>query len=149
LLELLLDLWACLRAAHHLYWTLHWQSKGPNFYGDHLLFERLYQARVEEIDGLAEVIAGTYGAAQLEPVRAWQAALAKIEAARTGTAPGIAEMVLASAEAASAAVPGAGLKGPGGMENFLTGIATAQIADLYLLRQRFAGAAPSLPPAIF
>lgn len=137
----LLDLWACLRAAHHLYWTLHWQSKGSQFYGDHLLFERLYTARVEEIDGLAEVIAGHYGAGQLDPVKAWAAAGAKISAATKLTNPiGIAQMVLKSAEVANKAIPsdmGAECPYPGGLQNFIQGISTAHIGDLYLLKQRF------------
>ena len=37
-----------------LHWTTHWQTQGDPSYGDHLLFERLYQALVDEIDTLAE-----------------------------------------------------------------------------------------------
>ena len=134
----LLDLWACLRAAHHLYWTLHWQSKGSQFYGDHLLFERLYSARIEEIDGLAEIIAGHYGAGQLDPTKAWAAASAKIAAGvKLNNAVGIAEMVLKSAEIANKAVDGAGCPYPGGLQNFIQGISTNHIGDLYLLKQRF------------
>lgn len=134
----LLDLWACLRAAHHLFWTLHWQSKGSQFYGDHLLFERLYTARLEEIDGLAEVIAGHYGAGQLDPVKAWAAASAKINAATKLPNPiGITQMVLKSAETANKAIDGADCPYPGGLQNFIQGISTAHIGDLYLLKQRF------------
>ena len=147
MLEVLLDLWACLRAAHHLYLTLHWQAKGPTFYGDHLLFERLYSARAEEIDGLAELIAGTYGSVHLDPVQAWNAASDKITAARGGTAPGIAEMVLASAEAANRAVVGESVQFPGAVQNFIQGVATAHLNDLYLLRQRFAAGGGSAPPS--
>lgn len=134
----LLDLWACLRAAHHLFWTLHWQSKGSQFYGDHLLFERLYTARLEEIDGLAEVIAGHYGAGQLDPVKAWAAASAKISAATKLTNPiGIAQMVLKSAEAANKATESADCPYPGGLQGFVQNISSNHIGDLYLLKQRF------------
>ena len=147
MLEALLDLWACLRAAHHLYWTLHWQSKGAQFYGDHLLFERLYSARIEEIDGLAEIIAGHFGASQLDPVRAWALAGIKIGAAQKLATPiGIAEMVLKSAEAANA-LTSSEVPYPGGLQNFIQGISTDHLGDLYLLKQRF-GALPEakLPP---
>lgn len=36
------------------YNSCHWLSKGDNYYGDHLLFERLYDALSGEIDGIAE-----------------------------------------------------------------------------------------------
>jgi len=50
-----------LRAMHWNYSTAHWQVKGEPFYGDHLLFQRLYEGMVEEIDGMAEKIVGIYG----------------------------------------------------------------------------------------
>ena len=34
--------------------THHWVSRGDTFYGDHLLFERIYNAVVEDIDAVAE-----------------------------------------------------------------------------------------------
>jgi hypothetical protein len=63
-----------LRAAHHVYWTLHWQAQGVGYYGDHLLYQRLYQARVKEIDRVAETIAAVYGADKLGALTAWEAA---------------------------------------------------------------------------
>ncbi|NBP15555.1 hypothetical protein EBU95_14345 [bacterium] len=36
----------------------HWCSKGNNYYGDHLLFMRLYEATDKEIDPLAEKAVG-------------------------------------------------------------------------------------------
>jgi len=50
----LVHLLAMLRAQHQNYWTSHWQVQGESFYGDHLLFERMYEAVVGEIDTLAE-----------------------------------------------------------------------------------------------
>ena len=38
--------------------THHWTTKGDPFYGDHLLFEKLYNVVAEEIDGLAEKTVG-------------------------------------------------------------------------------------------
>jgi hypothetical protein len=42
--------------------THHWTTKGDPFYGDHLLFERLYNTVVGEIDGLGEKAVGLGGA---------------------------------------------------------------------------------------
>lgn len=39
----------------------HWKTKGSNYYGDHLLFERLYKDTSGEVDGLAEKAIGTTG----------------------------------------------------------------------------------------
>ena len=36
----------------------HWTAKGDPFYGDHLLFERLYSGTLEEIDSIAEKAIG-------------------------------------------------------------------------------------------
>jgi DNA-binding ferritin-like protein len=39
----------------------HWHASGPNFYGDHLLFQRLYEDVNDEIDALSERVAGVFG----------------------------------------------------------------------------------------
>lgn len=36
----------------------HWQTKGENFYGDHLLYQRLYEAVLAEIDLIGEKLIG-------------------------------------------------------------------------------------------
>lgn len=43
------------------YQTTHWVTKGKPYYGDHLLFERLYNGVSEEIDGIGERAIGTTG----------------------------------------------------------------------------------------
>ena len=57
----LLRLLAILRALHWSHWTSHWKVKGDPQYGDHLLFGRLYENMVEEIDGLGEKIVSYFG----------------------------------------------------------------------------------------
>jgi DNA-binding ferritin-like protein len=59
--EILQEILALLRAQYFNYWTSHWQSQGANYYGNHLLFQRLYEAIQEEIDTLAEKIVGYFG----------------------------------------------------------------------------------------
>lgn len=52
---------AVLRAQSMSYQTSHWQVSGPNFYGDHLLFDRLYGSVTVQIDQLAEKLVGFLG----------------------------------------------------------------------------------------
>ncbi len=47
-----------LRGLQLLYQTTHWQTSGPNYYSDHLLFERLYNSMAEDIDLLGEKSVG-------------------------------------------------------------------------------------------
>lgn len=49
---------AVLRAHAMLLQTAHWSTRGDTFYGDHLLFERLYGAVNSEIDMVAEKAVG-------------------------------------------------------------------------------------------
>lgn len=65
--EHLQSLLALLRALHWEYYTSHWRVKGVAFYGDHILFERLYENMPEEFDGLAEKMVCKYGEAVVEP----------------------------------------------------------------------------------
>lgn len=62
--ECCIELSGLLTAAQMLYvlhQTHHWQAKGDNFYGDHLLFERLYNDVLGDIDPLAEKAVGLGG----------------------------------------------------------------------------------------
>lgn len=52
-----------LRALSILHQTHHWQSSGPDFYSDHLLYDRLYNDIVPQIDSTAEKIVGLNKAA--------------------------------------------------------------------------------------
>lgn len=53
------NLLARINGLYTMYYTSHWKSKGSNYYGDHLLYERLYKATFEDIDGIAEKAIGT------------------------------------------------------------------------------------------
>lgn len=60
-LDMLQHLLALLRAQYWNYQESHWKVKGASFYGNHLLFQRLYESVVEQTDVLAEKLVGTYG----------------------------------------------------------------------------------------
>ena len=57
---------ATLKAIYFCYQQNHWNSKGPNFYQQHLLFERLYKKTADEIDAAAEKMIGIFGDNPLE-----------------------------------------------------------------------------------
>lgn len=50
--------WASLLAHHRFlylaYQNLHWTAHGSSYYGDHLLFQRLYEKLANEVDQIAE-----------------------------------------------------------------------------------------------
>lgn len=55
-----------LKAIHWNHLTTHWQSPGKE-YANHLLFQRLYENLVDEIDDLAEKMVSYYGINAVEP----------------------------------------------------------------------------------
>jgi len=59
--RLLCDVLGCLRAQYLSYQTSHWQVVGQSFYGNHLLFARLYESVQAQVDGLAEKLVGYLG----------------------------------------------------------------------------------------
>ena len=52
---------ATLRAIYLIHQQNHWVTSGPNFYGDHLLFQRLYESAEENADMAAEKFLGVFG----------------------------------------------------------------------------------------
>ncbi len=56
-----------LKFLYTVHQTHHWQAKGEPFYGDHLLFQRLYESAAEHIDTVAEKAVGVGGLENVEP----------------------------------------------------------------------------------
>lgn len=52
---------ASLKAMAQIHQNSHWLTKGDSFYGDHLLFERLYNSTLENLDLAAEKFIGLFG----------------------------------------------------------------------------------------
>lgn len=52
---------ATLKAMALIHQHSHWTTKGIAFYGDHLLFERLYDSTLEDLDLAAEKFMGLLG----------------------------------------------------------------------------------------
>lgn len=52
---------ATLKAMSLIHQHNHWTTRGESFYGDHLLFERLYDSVSKDIDMAAEKFMGLFG----------------------------------------------------------------------------------------
>jgi len=59
---------AVLQACSMLHQSHHWSTRGPAYYADHLMFDRLYTESQEFIDQLAERIIGSQQALLIDPV---------------------------------------------------------------------------------
>lgn len=62
---------AYLRALRQVYHTTHWNVQGSNYYGDHLLFQRLYAGEEgasldDQIDGLGERMVRYFGSGTVD-----------------------------------------------------------------------------------
>jgi DNA-binding ferritin-like protein len=145
----LLNAWAAIHGEYWFLWTLHWRAKGAGYYGDHLLYQRLYEARQPEIDRIAEVIAAIGGTHLLNPAQAMQAAtpfIESIEALEVSDA----QKALIAAQTVMAALreaDNAAKESPYAMavNNALAGISDSHLASVYLLQQRL-NAQVSPPP---
>lgn len=51
---------ATIRAIALIHQNNHWITKGKNFYGNHLLFERIYGTAIEDADAMAEKFIGVF-----------------------------------------------------------------------------------------
>src|SRR5271165_2847716 len=57
---------ASLKAMSLIHQHNHWTTHGLTFYGDHLLFERLYKSTLENLDTAAEKFIGLFGSSYLD-----------------------------------------------------------------------------------
>jgi DNA-binding ferritin-like protein len=127
-----------LLASYRLLQTLHWQARGESYYGDHLLYQRIYEAIPKEIDAVAERLVGLYGedpvdadhleSAVARRLRAWKMS----GAAQVQRALSVERAILATVQRALETLDGT----DPGTENLLAGIADTHLGHLYLLQQR-------------
>jgi DNA-binding ferritin-like protein len=131
---------AGLRAARFLTHTYHWVTTGPQFYGDHLLLQRIYEGT--EFDNVAEKTVAYEGS--VDPIQQVQAVSNLI--AKYGSQSDDPESLLASALDIEKAVieiiaqAKNQLEQSGqltdGIDNMLQGIADGHETFVYLLQQR-------------
>lgn len=145
------QLLGALRALQWMHHTKHWRTSGPNSYGDHLLFQRLYEAGgdpdiAKQIDGLGEKLVAYAGSESVRDELIWGHATNFISThkAEPGVTP--AELALRSERSVQVLIRAAydELKRSNelslGLDDFLMALADARDTAIYLLQQRVAGA---------
>ena len=137
--EHLSHLLAYLRMMYLSYQTSHWQAKGPTYYGNHLLFQRLYESVQGEIDALAEKIVGYVGPAGVE--LAGQTTLIRLLSEELAMIPDLHLRGLESETKAQHHIQRAyeAIKASGmmtlGLDDWLMATANAHESNVYLLQQ--------------
>lgn len=145
--RLYLNLLGVLRALQWLHWTTHWKVRGSNFYGDHLLFQRLYigddedeSPPIEEIDTLGEKIIAYYGPDAINPAEQihFEASLVDMWTRESNllrralfaeeTLQVLAKVIFTTLEDQNDL--------PLGMNDYLAALANARETNVYLLKQR-------------
>lgn len=141
--NLLFSTLARLQALALLHQSHHWGTSGPNFFEDHLLFERIYKESLELIDQLAERSVGVGSLKQLPASE--QAALMTEILSNIGTAITSTEMIEKSLSAEVSCVDVVSqlietMKSAGtlshGLSKLLEDIADKHETFVYLLSQR-------------
>ncbi len=140
---------ACLRAAAQFHQSHHWRTRGGNFYGDHLLFERIYNDSLGFIDQVAERAIGSGNRGLVDPlVQAGQIHSLMSVWCPSATEPTSFEMVANSLVVERCVLScltqaRAGLEAKGqlsdGTDNLLQGVADKHEEFVYLLQQREGG----------
>lgn len=135
-----------LRATFHVDQSAHWQTRGPSYYGDHLLYQRLYEDVAKEIDSVGERAIGINGEAQaVDPeLSANQVsrmvATLRVSVGNARGAHGLALLALsAEMNVLSAIDRMLSVRQTQGVQNLLQGIADTHETHVYLLRQRLGG----------
>ena len=147
-LGVFIDLLRALSLLHH---THHWQTQGSQFYGDHLLYQRLYELADGEIDLVGEKAVGLGSPELVLPRHSIENMRRYIEAVEDGDVlDGISLKMAKRSLLAEKSFLTAGekmmdqLKSKGlltrGVEQLLGTILDQHEGVLYLLKQRVAGA---------
>lgn len=135
-----------VRASNHLHLAHHWQTRGPTFYGDHLMYERIYKATTKDVDAIAERAVGLGDHRLVDPLISSQQIADLVKVMMTGAKESnVDQYVLRSMRAITMVVgmvkevsESLKKKGTltGGTDNLLQQVADNQEGHLYLLRQR-------------
>lgn len=140
LINALVAVHVALEVEQLLFHAYHWRSKGQDYYGDHLLYQRLYQDRALEIDRIGEVLVALGGTDSVLPnitVVGMQDLIARVEATKGPDAvKGLALVneTLRRINAANALIGGDAYALS--VNNVLAGFADKHLEALYLLKQR-------------
>jgi len=141
------ELLGALRALQWMHHTKHWRASGPNSYGDHLLFQRLYEAGgdpdiAKQIDGLGEKIVAYAGSDAVRDEVIWGHATNFVSKQKAKPGVSAVEAALASEREVQVLISKVyeGLKRTNslslGLDDFLMALADARETAIYLLQQR-------------
>jgi hypothetical protein len=138
---------ACFRAEAMLHQAHHWQTRGQNFWSDHLLFERVYGEVNGFIDRVAERAVGSGHLVFVQPLMqvSHMVRFSKLFYGDASVTPAPAELpflsyraLLGSMVVLQRAIMSLESGGhlTGGLDNLLQGFADTQEQLVYLLKQR-------------
>lgn len=133
---------ALLRTAYNVHQNSHWRTSGSNFYGNHLLFQRLYESAGKDADGAAEKMIGVFGDETLN-LSIQAQLIGKMMAKYSGSSPlensmAVEKAILAFSDKLYEAL-GEADKLSLGTDNFLQGVADKREEAVYLLKQTMSG----------
>jgi DNA-binding ferritin-like protein len=138
-----------LRFLAHVHQTHHWTCKGDAFFGDHLMFEKLYNQTIEDIDAIAEKAVGLGSEETVGlPLQVKQLARLTEQYGSSLTIPRAGELARRSMTAEInflkiAANMSCSLKEAGlmtrGLDNLLAGIEDRHEGHVYFLKQKCGG----------
>jgi len=126
--------------------THHWTAKGDSFYGDHLLFQRLYEGTNSEIDSIAEKAVGLGSIENvnlklvmtqvMQLVQTYASAMSIPQASELAKKSLAAEMCFIQCVKRCVEVLKESSELTSGVDNMLAGFVDAHESNVYLLKQR-------------
>ena len=120
--------------------SAHWRSLGTSFYGDHLMYQRMYDATIKEIDRAAEKMLGMTGdETLLDPHRLSSSACMSLKTLLPAPGDVVGALLIAEKKFLSrvyVACAAAQHIGTAGVDNMLQGIADQHEEHVYLLSRR-------------
>ena len=135
-----------LRYLAMIHQTHHWTTKGDPFYGDHLLFQRLYEGVAGEIDTVAEKVIGLGSTANVDIALQTKQVMSLVQGyGMTSTLPQPSDLARRSYQAEMSFLKAAAhlvehIKECGmmtrGLDNMIAGNEDAHESAVYLLKQR-------------
>jgi DNA-binding ferritin-like protein len=140
-----------LRAASFLHQTHHWQTRGPSYFADHLMFDRLYTESQGFIDQVGERAVGSGDASFVDVVSQARRMSALIEVITRSEDSGADQLVQTSLKMESLVIAVVDeaidlLRDAdsltAGTDNLLQGVADLHETFVYLLQQRVSRSGP-------
>ena len=134
------NLLSILRAMQIHYHTMHWKSHGQNFYGDHIMYERIYKSLKKDIDECGEKSIALFGDNSIDEVELAQMILSWIirwNSTNEHDKAVMPEVDLQNVAKQTFDQLSSANNLSMGLNDFLMTICNKHETDLYLIKQRF------------